>query len=267
MSILTPAATVLSRLDATAYARRLSIAGGTDIIANGQVKQLQAFAEALYASVGRTDFWPLRSTQNMGTGAVAYSFHGVAGTLVNGPTWDTTGIVPSGTSYIDSGVPDTATVGNDVQLTFVGLGCEISGDATMIGKYDGGFEGGLMSLDAYASYVSARTARLGSYSDGTFAKQTSGLLADGFFAARRIGNTHSLLANGAVVASQTATPPDITRSGRHFFIGAMNNADVASSLSAATATFALIGQALSDAQNAALYAAHKATLGQGLGLP
>jgi hypothetical protein len=40
--------------------------------------------------------WPLRSTQNAGTGTTAYSLGGLGtfnGTLVNGPTWGTDGIL------------------------------------------------------------------------------------------------------------------------------------------------------------------------------
>ena len=40
--------------------------------------------------------WPLRSTQNAGTGTTAYSLGGLGtfnGTLVNGPTWETDGVL------------------------------------------------------------------------------------------------------------------------------------------------------------------------------
>jgi hypothetical protein len=48
--------------------------------------------------------WPLRSTQNAGTGSTAYSLGGLGtynGTLVNGPTWGTDGVTFVATKYID----------------------------------------------------------------------------------------------------------------------------------------------------------------------
>jgi hypothetical protein len=46
--------------------------------------------------------WPLRSTQNAGTGTTAYSLGGLGtfnGTLVNGPTWAANGIAYSGAAF------------------------------------------------------------------------------------------------------------------------------------------------------------------------
>ena len=56
--------------------------------------------------------WPLRSTQNAGTGTTAYSLGGLGtynGTMVNGPTWGTSGITfdPASSTVINvSGLPD-----------------------------------------------------------------------------------------------------------------------------------------------------------------
>jgi hypothetical protein len=79
-------------------------------------KLIDADATAFVAASGATDFdainrfvigmktlglynsmvcWPLRSTQNAGTGSTAYSLGGLGtynGTLVNGPTWGTDGV-------------------------------------------------------------------------------------------------------------------------------------------------------------------------------
>jgi hypothetical protein len=52
--------------------------------------------------------WPLRSTQNAGTGTTAYSLGGLGafnGTLVGGPAWDPAGIVLDGTDdYLNAGI-------------------------------------------------------------------------------------------------------------------------------------------------------------------
>ena len=85
-------------------------------------KLIDADATAFVAASGATDFdainrfvigmktlglynsmvcWPLRSTQNAGTGSTAYSLGGLGtynGTLVNGPTWGTDGVTGIATS-------------------------------------------------------------------------------------------------------------------------------------------------------------------------
>ena len=57
--------------------------------------------------------WPLRSTQNAGTGSTAYSLGGMGtynGTLVNGPTWGADGITFDGTNdYINTNFTPSAT--------------------------------------------------------------------------------------------------------------------------------------------------------------
>ena len=83
--------------DAAAYFDR---AGVTDATAKGQIN---AFVKglkdlSLYNSIIS---WPLRSSQNAGTGTTAYSLGGLGsfnGTLVGGSTWGTSGIVLDGTS-------------------------------------------------------------------------------------------------------------------------------------------------------------------------
>jgi len=83
--------------DAVAYFER---AGVTDATAKGQIN---AFVKGikdlgLYNSML---CWPLRSTQNSGTGTTAYSLGGLGtfdGTLTNGPTWGTDGITFDGTN-------------------------------------------------------------------------------------------------------------------------------------------------------------------------
>jgi len=77
-------------IDADAQAF-ITASGATD------VSQLNEFIVGIKALGIWDDFlaWPLRSTQNAGTGTTAYSFGGLGeynGTLVNGPTWGVDGI-------------------------------------------------------------------------------------------------------------------------------------------------------------------------------
>ena len=111
--------------DAAAYFER---AGVTDATAKGQIN---AFVKGikdlgLYNSMV---CWPLRSTQNAGTGATAYSLGGlttVNGTLVNGPTWGGDGIVLDGvddcitTSYVAADGPASFGFVSKTAITITG---------------------------------------------------------------------------------------------------------------------------------------------------
>jgi len=83
--------------DAAAYFDR---AGVTDATGKAQINAFVKGVKALglYNSMV---CWPLRSTQNSGTGTTAYSLGGLGifnGTLTNGPTWGTDGITFDGTN-------------------------------------------------------------------------------------------------------------------------------------------------------------------------
>jgi hypothetical protein len=83
--------------DAAAYFDR---AGVTDATGKAQINAFVKGVKALglYNSML---CWPLRSTQNTGSGTIAYSLGGLGtfnGTLTNGPTWGTDGIVFDGTN-------------------------------------------------------------------------------------------------------------------------------------------------------------------------
>jgi hypothetical protein len=79
-------------LDASAF---FATAGVTDQAARGQINAFVLGIKnlGLYSSMA---CWPLRSTQNAGTGTTAYSLGGLGtfnGTLTNGPTWETDGVL------------------------------------------------------------------------------------------------------------------------------------------------------------------------------
>ncbi len=82
--------------------------------------------------------WPLRSTQNAGTGSTAYSLGGLGtynGTLVNGPTWGTDGIafVRTSTQHITT----TLALSGTQNCTFFAANSTTD---------DGGGAGGIISL-------------------------------------------------------------------------------------------------------------------------
>jgi len=77
--------------DAAAYFER---AGVTDATAKSQINTFVVGVKAL-GLYNNMVCWPLRSTQNAGTGTTAYSLGGLGiynGTLTNGPTWVADGV-------------------------------------------------------------------------------------------------------------------------------------------------------------------------------
>ena len=110
--------------DAAAFA---AASGATDVAA------LSAFVKGV-KDLGLWESmvcWPLRSTQNAGTGTTAYSLGGLSsgtGTLVNGPTWGADGITftPANSTFINTNylTPQTTefSAGGVVQQDVTGLG-------------------------------------------------------------------------------------------------------------------------------------------------
>ena len=104
--------------DASAY---FATAGVTDRVAKGQINAFVVGVKALglYSNMAS---WPLRSSQNAGTGATAYSLGGLQtanATLVNGSTWTSNGTPFTTTQYANATVSDP---GQDLTLLLVAAG-------------------------------------------------------------------------------------------------------------------------------------------------
>jgi len=91
--------------DATAFA---AASGATDVAA------LSAFVKGV-KELGLWNSmvcWPLRSSQNAGTGTTAYSLGGLGafhGTLTNGPVWNSNGIYTDGVNdSVEASIPESA---------------------------------------------------------------------------------------------------------------------------------------------------------------
>jgi len=83
--------------DARAF---FATAGVTDRVAKGQINAFVVGVKAL-GLFNNMASWPLRSSQNAGTGTTAYSLGGLGtfnGTLAGGSSWGTNGIILNGTS-------------------------------------------------------------------------------------------------------------------------------------------------------------------------
>jgi len=84
-------------LDAVAYIGKVGI---TDVVAQNAINDFVLGVKNLGLWSNMVS-WPLRSTQNAGTGTTAYSLGGLGtfnGTLIGGSSWGTSGIVLDGTS-------------------------------------------------------------------------------------------------------------------------------------------------------------------------
>jgi hypothetical protein len=105
--------------DAVSYFAR---AGVTDATAKAQIS---AFAKGL-KNLGLWNSsvcWLLKSSQNAGTGTTAYSFGGLGtfnGTLTNGPTWGTNGIVFDGSNDLIALANGTFSSGSSAE-SFLGF--------------------------------------------------------------------------------------------------------------------------------------------------
>jgi hypothetical protein len=86
--------------------RYFATAGVTDATGRSQINTFVRGIKSL-GLYNNMVAWPLRSTQNAGTGVTAYSLGGFGvynGTLTNGPTWGTSGITFDGANdYIETG--------------------------------------------------------------------------------------------------------------------------------------------------------------------
>ena len=252
--------------DAVSYFSR---AGVTDATAKSQIN---AFVKGvknlgLYNSMV---CWPLRSSQNAGTGTTAYSLGGLGtynGTLTNGPTWGANGIVLSSTSH-EITLPDNASLYN-LRTGFAIFSpsssadnqriIEIQDNATIQGwyclfRYGGGAtESGLKYLVTRNSAQSnnnpsSQTLSLNFFRSSAFTatNTTDNVFRDG-----------SLVSGGARTGLLTINPTG-SRVLRQLF----------ANTSSMIGSFGLISTStLTNADISSLHTLYKTTLGAGLGLP
>jgi len=128
--------------DAAAYRATLAAAGKTLLDADYQ--QIVSFASQLYAAVGRQDFLMLRTSQNVGSGSTAYTFHGQPCTLVNGAAWGASGVMMPVTTNAKLSIPWTIPAA-PASLFSVTSGMVVSGNTAapvwLGGVWNGGQRG------------------------------------------------------------------------------------------------------------------------------
>jgi hypothetical protein len=249
--------------DATAFA---AASGATDVAA------LSAFVKGvkelgLWSSMV---CWPLRSTQNAGTGTTAFSLGGLGtynGTLVNGPTWGSDGIDTSpSTSYIE--IPQNFLNGANSVVgqtgSMLGVFANFSTNFGLIsnrGASGNFWVFGTRNLTTQIFSTSNVTGGLNQAVTkaglNTNSLQFSSWRMDGL-ANRYTTRWNGTNAESAVVSGGTAS------SRTNFQIGRENLSQYA--LKCAFC-MTLEGVAISNEQHDALEALYKSTLGIGLSLP
>jgi hypothetical protein len=248
--------------DAAAYFTR---AGVTDATAKAQIN---AFVKGvkdlgLYNSMVS---WPLRSTQNSGTGTTAYSLGGLGafdGTLTNGPTWGTDGITFDGINdYISlpnnsfgtgsSAVSIWAFLKNNLTVmrqVVLSTGNQNSGTNSFV----------LESPDSSLGNISGNIAF--SQLNGTISGVTTN------WQSLLIGNTtFGFFGNNGGAVSQTTLANALNKLGGNTAIGRMDN-PAQNYFNGIVGAVIRIDSTPTTSLNSSIYTLYKTTLGTGLGLP
>ena len=217
--------------------------------------------------------WPLRSSQNAGTGTTAYSLGGLQtsnATLVNGSTWTSNGTPFTTAQYANATISE---VGQDLTLLFVAAGSGAS-----FGTFPQYF--GVQSPSAFAgNQISLGSNGAGS-TISTFHRNSSGSFATGnltsglssstsftFISGSAKTNTilnvkkldNSTDSTGTPATSGTATLTRMQLNGR--WLGSLSlPAEI-------TCAFCAVIAPNIDGSESFIYTLYKNTLGQGLGLP
>lgn len=234
--------------DASAYFVR---AGVTDATAKTQINSFVKGTKDL-GLWSNMVCWPLRSTQNSGTGT-AYSLGGYGtydATVVNSPSWGTDGI-----TFV-SGSSQTINIPN----------ITISQTDLILATCQAATSGNLRVID----FSTPSLAGIGMWASfgGNY-----------FWDVRSTANAINRLTGGSVPTSRVFTHGIASASGSAFFVngtsilsGAVSstNANISGfqinkNAGNANISFAMFSQSITG--NASLYSLYKTTLGTGLGLP
>jgi len=243
--------------DAAAYFDR---AGVTDATAKQQINAFVVGVKAL-GLYNNMVCWTLRSAQNKGSGTTAYSLGGFGtynGTLTNGPTWGTDGIIFDGTNDY---IPTTLTGGFSA-LSVFGISKKDATSQTM---------GEVFKDDEGVNREWSIFAELGGYIQGrlwnpSFSQITGTVVTTDFrtvclrgssSVAKIRTNNGSDATTGVGTLTQGTAPVTLgakSNGGDRYFKGTMSGAII-------------FNTALSDSDTSSIYTLYKTTLGTGLGLP
>jgi hypothetical protein len=238
--------------DASQYFQR---AGVTDSTAKTQINNFIIGTKSL-GLWNSMVCWPLRSSQNAGTGSTAYSLGGFGtynGTLTNGPTWGSDGLTVGGgteSSLTVSPIVNGGTSG--AWITAFKYASLVAGQGfeshTNFGHVGGGTYCPFADNQFYMDWAASRL----SVASGTSANVP-------YFMHGDVGSgTQRIYRNGTQLASQ-ATATNNTNTFGEVVIGYPGNSGIC--------PFALFSNTSLASASSSIYSLYKSTLGVGLGLP
>jgi len=243
--------------DASAYIAR---AGVTDATGKQQINDFVVGVKNL-GLYNNMVAWPLRSTQNAGTGTTAYSIGGLGtfdGTLTNGPTWGTGGIAFDGVDdYIDTTlgtVQPELTAISVTTSTGTSTAFEITkSNVSTSREFEIAQVNSVSRLIVTISGVAVSVVGQ-SFSAGE-CKFVCGRMSESF---RRVRKN-----NGSDTSATGSTRASLAFNVR---IGA-DSGIIPTSFPGVIHSSILFNKALTDSETSSMYTLYSTTLGSGLGLP
>lgn len=206
--------------------------------------------------------WPLRSSQNAGTGTTAYSLGGLGnfnGTITNG-TWlsDGLSLATASNSYVSMnwvGISNEITAVVIHKVTSITATNKVLQIRNTSGGQKGGFWSPFSNGQGYWDCINESTARTSA---------TLGAIANQFFSHIGIGSSAGIshYRDGANLISSSVTAASFNYTPNVIEIG---RADANASYTGTVAFLMLLQQSSISALT--LHNLYKTTLGQGLGLP
>ena len=211
--------------------------------------------------------WPLRSSQNAGTGTTAYSLGGLGtynGTLTNGPTWGANGITFDGTNDF---IQTTLNPANgDISMAFCATAVfPIVGKDMFVMSSDD-----ITNRKIALNWTSAATGLVrldankgGTYTDNIIRINSTNTASRVFCQASHDGANFYAQKDATSIQS-SAYSGSVLGTGANIALGARTNGGV---YFEGNISFAYYMNTSSHLNYSSLYTLYKTTLGQGLGLP
>ena len=249
--------------DATAFA---AASGATDVAALSAfvkgVKELGLWSNMVC--------WPLRSSQNAGTGTTAYSLGGLGtfnGTLINGPSWGADGVsfVAADSEYIS-----TSFVPTNIDLSFGACWSPNDDTKQHTAISVAGSSSGTLS-ENILTYRGGSVAERG----GSAVRSSSPRVAPIEFSTNRfvmasfpVSSAARFSVNGGTIAvGSGASRPNAPLTTQNVRIGRDHDSGVGNFLQGTVSVALALNATLEDSALISFYQLYKSTLGTGLGLP
>ena len=244
-------------------------AGVTNRVARGQINAFVLGIKnlGLWSSIV---CWPLRSSQNAGTGSTAYSLGGLGtfnGTLTNGPTWGANGIVFDATNKL---ISVSNSLGNTIRSGFCcKLGPSNSFNQRLI-EFTSGIASGSYFILRFNGQTGFGVAgpvltltRNGINSQNGSDSRSINLTSFECFSASFGTSNDRVCINGATAVSGNRTGLNTYNPTGTITVNQLYG----SSTNITGAFNAIFSVEITESEHSSFYTLYKNTLGQGLGLP